>query len=47
MEEPYVLIWIRYPLISQVKPWFNRVQPRTFITASPPVNPYRGKGSNC
>ena len=44
---PYVLIWIRYPLITQVKPWFNRVQPRIFITASPRLNPYRGTATNC
>ena len=44
---PYVLIWIRYPSIPQVKPWFNRVPPRTFITASPRLNPYRGTATNC
>ena len=47
VSRPYVLIWIRYPRITQVKPWFNRVQPRTFIMASPRLNPYRGTATNC
>ena len=44
---PYVLIWIRYPSITQVEPWFTRVQPSIFITASPRLNPYRGTATNC
>ena len=46
-SRPYVLIWITYPWIPKLKPWFNGVQPCTFTTASPRLNPYRDKKTNC